>query len=452
MSKTFYNYLPPELKPCERLNNAKKLIFDTKDGKGLGSQISCMTAGSSGVGRSDTYNFLHISEFAWWQGDAMDTFSGLMQSVPSTPDSIVIIESTARGYNHFKDMWDRAVAGDEDEEGSFIPVFFPWFEMEEYRKPYRGFKLNPEERELKAKYNLDNEQIAWRRWCIKNNCGGNIDIFRQEYPSNPYEAFVLTGQSVFDKDKINERLEDVEEPIKRGYFTYNKDVYYISNIQWVDDEKGPIKIYKDVEPRHPYVIGGDTAGEGSDYFTGQVIDNHTAQHVATLKQQIDEDLYTEQMYCLGRYYNWALIGIEVNYSRYPNRLLHLMDYPHIYIRQREDTYMEGLQKAYGFLTSQKTRPNMIAELVKIVRDEIDLINDKETLLEMSTFVRNDAGKAVAQVGKHDDLIMALAIAYYIRGQQQVELFDEDFIEEEKDEITRFIDGFKPKTKGEYIEW
>ena len=60
----------------------------------------------------------------------------------------------------------------------------------------------------------------------------------------------------------------------------------------------------------PYVIGGDTAGKGADYFAAKVIDNINGRTVATLhKQRMDEDVYAEQLYCLGKYYNDALIGV-----------------------------------------------------------------------------------------------------------------------------------------------
>ena len=125
-----------------------------------------------------------------------------MQAVPDSPGTMVILESTANGCDYFKELWDRAVNGDND----FVPVFFPWHEMKEYRRKYDGFQLTKAETVLKKAYNLDNEQLAWRRWCIRNNCGGDEQLFRQEYPSAPEEAFILTGRCIFDKEKISSRL------------------------------------------------------------------------------------------------------------------------------------------------------------------------------------------------------------------------------------------------------
>ena len=45
----------------------------------------------------------------------------------------------------------------------------------------------------------------------------------------------------------------------------------------------------------------------------------------------------------------------------------------------------------------------------------------ETLEEMLVFIRNEKGRPEAQEGCHDDLVMALAIAYYIGPQQEMKV-------------------------------
>ena len=225
----------------------------------------------------------------------------------------------------------------------------------------------------------------------------------------------VLGKTVFDARKINERLSQITRPLKIGYFIYQYDGLKISEIKWVNDPNGYIKLYE-LPNIYKYTIGGDTAGEGSDYFTGQVIRADTGTQVATLKHQMDEDLYAKQMYCLGAFYKWALLAPEVNFSTYPTKELERLGYPNLYVRQREDTYTGTLQKSFGFKTTSLTRPLIISELIKLVREETQLFNDKETLEEMLTFVRNEKGRPEAQQGTHDDLIMALAIAHYVKDQ------------------------------------
>lgn len=233
------------------------------------------------------------------------------------------------------------------------------------------------------------------------------------------------GKTIFDARKVAERMENAPKPVRKGLFVYK--TYYDAetesvriddaSIEFVDADDGYIAIYQEPRQGVPYVIGGDTSGEGSDYFVGQVINNATGDQVCTLRHEFDEDLYAMQMYCLGMYYNGALLAIEANFSTHPVKVLQSLRYPKQYVRQSEDNYTHKPVQSFGFKTTKLTRPSAIAELVSVVRENPEWINDMDTLGEMLTFVRNEKGRAEAQDGAHDDCIMALAIAYYCRGQQ-----------------------------------
>lgn len=249
------------------------------------------------------------------------------------------------------------------------------------------------------------------------------------------------GKTVFCASEIQKRISICQKPLKTGWFIYDETDCGLKNIRFSEDEGGYIKIYKEPCKNRPYVIGGDTASEGIDYFTSQVLDNVTGEQCAVMKHRFDEDLYAKQMYCLGMYYNEALIGIECNFSSYPIKELQKLKYKKQYVREREDTFTNALTKSYGFRTTAQTRPLIIANLVKISREEINLINDEETLLEMLTFVRNEHGRAEAKAGAHDDLVMALAIAFYIRGSQR----SSENIPDKKKEYNPF--GLKEERKA-----
>ena len=429
MSRRYYENLPNEVKPLTRASNAQELVFDVPSkgapagAVGLGSRIRCATAGGQGVGRSATLQALHISEFAFWPGDKAATITGILQAVPDEPNTLVIIESTANGYDEFKKRWDEAVIAQRDGTEGYTPIFFPWYELKEYRRPVPpGFKRTETEQELADLYGLDNQQLAWRRWCIATNFSGDERMFKQEYPATPDEAFLSTGSCVFNETAVAARRAEVQNvPCMHGEFVYDIDDTKvrdkITNIRFVEGGRGLIRMYKKAEDGVPYVIGGDTAGTGSDSFVGQVLDNRTGAQVAVLQHSQDETLYTRQMYCLGKYYNDALIGIETNYSTYPQKELERLGYSRFYVRERIDTFTGRTTQAFGFDTNVRTRPLIIDNLKAIAQKELDLIGDYETLGEMLTFVYDDNFKPAAQQGEHDDLVMALAIAYYIRGQQ-----------------------------------
>ena len=247
--------------------------------------------------------------------------------------------------------------------------------------------------------------------------------YTDEYYYNVYclGLWGVLGKTFFNARNISKRLKEIKEPIKRGSFSYEFKNNKITNIHFQESEDGFIDIYELPKKYYPYVLSGDTAGEGSDYFTGHVLDNTTGRQVAKLRSQFDADEYTRQMYCLGMYYNKALIGIEANFDTYPIKKLEEYGYPKQFVRDREDTFTGKHEKRYGFKTDKVTRPLILSALQEIVNDHIELINDKETLEEMLVFVRNEKGRPEAQQGSHDDLVMALAIAYYIRTQQSMKV-------------------------------
>jgi phage terminase large subunit len=247
-----------------------------------------------------------------------------------------------------------------------------------------------------------------------------------------YEVYCLgkwgiLGKTVFDARAIQKRLETIPKPIKTGYFLYDYDGLKITNIKWVNDRDGYIKLYQ--LPNTPafteYCIGGDTAGEGSDFFTGHVLDARTGEQVAVLKHQFDSDQYAKQMYCLGKYYKDALIGIEANFDSFPIMELQRLGYHKQYAREAQDTYTGKTEKRFGFKTTSLTRPTAIARLIAIVRDHCNLLNDKATLEELLTIVRNEKGRIEAPQGGHDDMMMGLAIAHQIR--EQVVFIDDPII-------------------------
>ena len=238
-----------------------------------------------------------------------------------------------------------------------------------------------------------------------------------------YEVYCLgkwgiLGKTVFDARAIQRRLESIPKPIRTGYFEYDYDGLRLSNIRWVNDKDGYIKLYTlpNQLAHTEFCIGGDTAGEGSDFFVADVLDAETGIQVAKLRHQFDADQYTRQMYCLGKYYRDALIGIEANFDSYPIKELQRIGYPKQYTRVAQDTYTGKTEKRFGFKTTSLTRPTIISKLIEIVREHCDTICDKETLEELLTIVRNEKGRIEAPQGGHDDQMMSLAIAHHIREQ------------------------------------
>lgn len=421
-----HNQLPDRLKPTEKFNNRKEFRF----GK-INSTWSVATA-TKNVGRSRTINFFHGSEAAFWQVPMSQMQAAMMPAF--TRNCIVIYETTANGFNDFKDMWDS---------GAYINCFYEWwrtseyrhnFESEEKEKAFAELIENGKEwiaerlRWLKRK-GLEKEQLYW----YYNTYQGLTDkaTIKQEYPCTPEEAFLMSGRPVFDIEKIIKRIDDLREarrkkPCKEGYFRFEwenpeaEDKIIPSSIEFIESrEKNWIRIYEEPEEGVPYVIGGDTKGEGSDFYTATVVNNITGNRAATFHLNINRAKpYTHQVYCMGLFYNQALIGIEINFNTAPIEELQRLHYPRQFVRRKFDDYTKKTEPRYGWRTDGMSRPLIIDKYATLIFEHIELINDIPTLEEAMTFVYDEKGRPDAMAGKHDDLLFSDMIAEQIREQQQ----------------------------------
>lgn len=425
-AKFTYNQLPDRLKPTEKYNNRKELHFEK-----LNSRWRIATA-TKNMGRSKTVNFLHGSEAAFWEVLISDIQAAVGEAL--TKDAIQIFESTANGYNEFKDAWDGE---------RFINKFYAWWRTGEYRI---NFESSDKEQRFKNDVQTKSAWIYERcRWLIEfvglewqqaywyfNKWDNYIDKekIKQEYPCSADEAFLASGRCVFDKEKVIARKEYLrrlyeEQPPLRGYFSFEwndpetQDKIKNDTIKFIPNKEGFIFIYEDVKPNYPYVIGGDTKGEGHDFYAGTVINNVTGNRCAVIRMEATNSKpYTHQMYCLGIYYNKALIGIEMNWNTAPIEELERLNYPLQYVRQKYDNFGKPLEKKFGWKTDGNTRPLIIDKEVSLIEEHIELFNDITMLDECLTFVYDEDNRPDAEEGKHDDVLFSDMIGNEIRSQQR----------------------------------
>ena len=202
MVKRFYDNSPKQCQPTSEINNGKEFEF-----KDIDSEYAVGTAGNEDVGRGGTVQLFHGSEVAFWEKtEGIQT--GILQSIPDLDDTEVILESTANGMgNAFYTMCMAALKNKNDYE----VVFIPWFWQDEYRRdspPDGDMELSKEEVEFKALYDLEDEQVYWRRGKIAEFTGDTNDKavgdwkFKQEYPSFLEEAFQTSNSSLIRAHSI----------------------------------------------------------------------------------------------------------------------------------------------------------------------------------------------------------------------------------------------------------
>lgn len=197
----YHKNCPDAAKMQTDVANRRRMVFS-----GINSEYFVGTAGNENVGRGGTIQYLHASEAAFYpDGDGFS--KGLLQSVPDLPGTEVIIESTANGMD---DLFYRMCMDAQNGRGDFELFFSPWFWQAEYRKELpEDFQLTTDEEKLKVLYELDNEQIYWRRNKIEGAFKGDVKSFMQEYPANIEEAFISSGDSLVSSFAFMEARKSV---------------------------------------------------------------------------------------------------------------------------------------------------------------------------------------------------------------------------------------------------
>ena len=444
-NKIFYDNLPAPLRPRTNRFNSERISFNI-DGAdsyasvgGLRSKIFFGTAGGGELFRGETILFLHKSEIAFWEDKHGILKKSLNATVPYSAFSAIIEETTANGYNEFKDSWDRSMRGEDD----YVPLFVGWNEMPDYRaKVSKDFVMTEKELQLQFDYDLTDEQIYWRRIKINNDYDGNELWFQQEYPLTPEEAFIASGQGVFDSETIKEgyrlsskpvikkainsvmvkeRLEIWEEPESKELIEYQQLVRWNRDSQEYEYYDGEIEVGRKTVYAN-YTVALDTSGLGADWNALTVWHNIKKKMVAKFKiNKISEENLAKIAVEVARYYNDAKIAPEVNYSHSICDYIYKEDYKNIYIAEnlaRIDKKKDAME--YGWKTTTATKPPLISTLRGYLNENPGAIPDREFWYEAEYYVMQNLAKNImnAAKGHHDDVIMSNAIGYYVSNSLQ----------------------------------
>lgn len=455
MSKLFYEESPLAIRPMKKYSNGKELVFENPTGDdaeklqnpGLRSKITIATAGTSDTARSGTYHNVHVSEIAFFP-NPQNTMTALLQCVPDEPNTFVCMESTANGIGgYFYDMWNAAVRGEND----FRPIFFPWFadpnysfefytdeekeafiaEVNHCHQDASGKIVHTDEWLLREQFGLTYEQLNWRRKTIANKCGGDLDMFKQEYPSTPDESFIASGRPKFNLKAVKEYdLVCVPPSLVCDLYDNGKQISVTKH------DKGCLQIWHLPQPNEQYCLGADVA-EGlatGDYSVGLVLDSKL-NICAKWRGHIDPDLFGDELVKLGKLYNEAYIAVENNnHGLTTLKSILNKEYYNLFYTKSYDKVNDEITKKLGWSTNQKTKPLAIDKLAEYIREKFLGLWDAEVIGELYTYVIDDKGRTNAQEGKYDDCVMALAIVLqaYLEGRGQ------DYIPEiSRDDVAKF---------------
>jgi hypothetical protein len=295
----------------------------------------------------------------------------------------LVLESTPQGVSGcFYDEWKKA-----DETG-MIRHFFPWWMENRYRAAAVDEKsLTEEERELMARHGLDREQIGYRRQ-IRADFRG---LARQEYAEDEESCFLASGESVFELEAIDTRLETMTDAVEQRH-------------------NGELQIWLPPVKGKEYLVAVDPAGGGSegDYSAAEVLEMETGLQCAEFAGHVGGLELARLATGLAEEYNGAWLVVERN--NHGSGVLALAETACKYGR----IYRQAGQG--GWLTTSVSRPAVIGRLDAALVDEPERFQSRRLLAECRSFVRLPNGSSGAQAGAHDDRVMAMAIGLAARAE------------------------------------
>src|SRR5215470_1587518 len=445
------------LQPQTRKRNRKEVHFanSLEDAErtgdiGLDSRIDVSTIDSKAIGRSYTYQYALLTEFAIYPElgiDIDERMVALFNAVPDDQESVIILESTPQGENAAKDFW-------EDNQNGFRKIFISWiadttyrieisideyFELSELPDSRYGDEIRERENiireckfwypELEGEYELENEvmaRLAWRRRTIDTKLRGNKSKFRQEYPTTPEDAFATSTNSIFSTERILE-IEDQLNNLKLKPKTYryqHDDSLKDSTRKFYEARYGHLSIFESPVTGINYAIGADGAQgvDGGDESTAYVLKLPTLEEVAVFSDIIRPDEFAGVLNYLSLLYNKALLGVELNdkggYAAV-EKLVNYYHYPNLYYAINPFQSKVSSNVRYGWHTNEITRQIMIRDFTDLIENNNIFIKSKKLLTQMKSFVILPNGKAAASPGKHDDLVISAMIAVQMAKQVHI---------------------------------
>jgi hypothetical protein len=432
--------------PIDRSNRAEVRFH-----KPLNSAFIIASAEEKQPLRGDTtgFRFVHCTETAFWT-DPKTKALAINQAVPRQAGTFLTHESTANGASgYFYDLFWSAY----EKKNSYQAFFFPWycdpdfdfcFTLNRDEEEKLADTLDDEERWLLTEAGCTLGQLAWRRATIEDECFGDLERFRQEYPSTPEDAFRTPGNRVFNPSMLAAIKAKCEAALMVGELV---DVG--GRVEFQPSPSGRLRIWRMPEERHGYVIGADAAeGVEQDRSVGQVLDAHTGEQVAVWKSdRTSPGEFGRALALLGRFYREAFVLPERKNPGPAVIEAMIAEGYHMIGRMPQFTSVNTeVTDRLGWDTNSRTKSLMYANARSAMKAGLVTINDGSLCDEMAALyveATQHGEKIVCPKEMHDDEADAFCIALMAsRYASETELYEEPEAQRPKTYSERHWDAIR----------
>ncbi len=363
--RVMHENLPSWLKGTVEADNKLSLKFKN------GSQIKAVSSATTGA-RSEALSLLIIDEAAFIRN--IEEIWIASQATLSTGGGAIVLSTPNGVGNWFHQVWSEA----ESELNGFHTIKLHWTVHPERDQSWRD----------------DQTKLLGERGAAQEcDCD-----------------FVSSGHTVVEGNLLLEYETRCEEPVERRGFDHG---------YWLWE-------YPDYA--RDYLVVADVArGDSADFSAFQVFDIESVKQVAEYKGKVPPNEFGNMLVTVASEWNNALLAIE-NANIGWAAIQPALDrgYANLHYTYKDDGYVDPdvqLKKGYdmkdksqmvpGVSTTQRTRPLMISALEMYMREKTPVIRSKRLIQELLVFVWLN-GKAQAQQGYNDDLVMSFAITLWLR--------------------------------------
>jgi len=352
--------VPPWLKIAEiKIDNRTSFVLTN------GSEVKASTS-SGDAGRSEALSLLVIDEAAHVE-NLDDLWTGLYPTLSTGGRCIAL--STPNGVgNWFHKTYIEA----EQNVNDFHPTVLPWD-----KHPERD----------KAWFEKETRNMSYRQIAQELECNFNA-----------------SGETVIHSEDLERLVQCIKDPTYRTGFDRN------------------LWLWEQYSPEATYLMTADVArGDGHDFSVFHIIKLETMEIIGEYRGKPNLEEFAATLDSTGREFGNCLLVVENNSlgisileklrdREYPN-LYHSVKGTHEYVDQLQ---AESIGNSVpGFTTSSKTRPLIVAKMEEFIRNKLITTYSSRLVDEFKTFIWNN-NKAQAMRSYHDDLVMALAIACWVR--------------------------------------
>ncbi len=369
-----------------------------------------------------THSFLHLTEASRYPNE--DSFVALLNTISGEdPDNIVVIETTANGIEGPGEAYYNYCKAAETEDNEFLFIFLPWYEDPGTHWPDKMAPDAPRddyEKWLMREFKCTRGQIAWFRSTLKTKCSDSIYKWREQYPATPDEAFVSSGDPIFEFEELEYMRKSCTQPSIKGDILGSAHSPHL-----IEQRDGPLYIWERPQPLCHYFIGVDAAKgvEEGDFATAVGWNAETGEQAFTYAAKIGPEALSEKVNFLGKWYNKAMVNVELTGGWGYQVMKDLRDrfhYPNQYLwRSRDDKPDTKPRQTFGWETTDRSRQMLFTVFRKAVRASLPRDYGDGILVTQPEVVVRDirlysqASKAQSDIGfrwrvlkGHDDILMA----------------------------------------------